>query len=283
VIERDYHPVALEALLEPDYPVAFNAMPPSNVNPDDRFWMLTAPMTRKLTVQGQVGPLFGDDETRFEPINCLIIEADVEGWVPGAGYLPKLSNVRDEADFLEQRLRREQGQSGGRVAHVKRINLHTLSSGVSFRQHVEETLKGGPVWHLVHFAGHSYYDEESKEGSVFFPGAALDDDSGRDIEQVDIDEFAMWLDHTRFVYLSSCRNSEDHIGFDLARHGVPALVSFRWNIEDDKASEYARTFYEALLEEPPSLEQTFMKARHEMHERYRENRIWAALMLILQA
>ena len=278
VIERDYHPLALEALLEPKYPViSFDN------NPDSRFWMLKAPMTRKPTVQGRAGPLFADDETWSKPINCLIIEADVEGWAPGAGHLPKLSNVREEAEFLEQRLHTKKGGPGDRIGLVHRISLDTLPSGTSFRQRVEETLKGSTVWHLVHFAGHSHYDEESKEGSVFFPGAEPDGNSDRPIERVAIDEFAMCLDRTRFLYLSSCRNPEDNVGFDLARHGVPALVCFRWDIEDDKAGEYARTFYESLLEGPPSLERTFVKARHEVHERYRENRIWAAPMLILQA
>jgi hypothetical protein len=127
----------------------------------------------------------------------------------------------------------------------------------------------------VHYAGHSLYAED-KTGYVFFPGEKF-------AEAVKIDVFSQHLRNAqvRFVYLSSCQSSEDDFVFQLANNLVPAILGFRWKIDDNKAKDYALKFYEYLFKHR-SLEQAFLEARRYVHDKYEDNRIWALPLLILQ-
>ncbi len=73
--------------------------------------------------------------------------------------------------------------------------------------------------------------------------------------------------------------------FQLAKNNVPAVMGFRWDIEDDKALEFTKSFYEHLFNDDrslDSLEYAFLEARQEMHSEYESNRIWASPMLVMQ-
>jgi CHAT domain-containing protein len=132
---------------------------------------------------------------------------------------------------------------------------------------------------MVHYAGHSYFDPSTKEGSVFFPGA------GRRIDIVRADKFSAWLRSAdvRFIFLSSCHSSEAGFVFEMARTQIPAIVGFRWDIEDDKAVEYTKMFYRALFGgDDRCLEHAFLKARKGIYENNQLNPIWAAPVLVIQ-
>jgi hypothetical protein len=134
-------------------------------------------------------------------------------------------------------------------------------------------------WHLVHFAGHSYYDEQHKEGYVLLPERL-----STVPQLVDARSFAgFFREVPRFVYLSSCESSGDAFVFELANVGIPAVAGFRWNVAETSAFEYAMCFYRHLLAER-CLEVAFWKARKEIHDHdaTEENLIWASAMLIIQ-
>jgi hypothetical protein len=264
---RDVHPIALEALMVPD-------------EEESGFWMLKSPVIRRLSAEGRRWPLFEDEGTRSGPLNCLIIEADTEGYVPGLKRLKKLENVTEECRWLRSFLAGDEEEKPRfafeRVEHVRAAEL---PAGRSFKQHVKKRLTDGPCWHVVHYGGHSQYDQAEGRGYVFFPG--------RTIAKVDIKEFATWLNRAeaRFVFLSSCHSSEADIAFELAHNRVPAILGFRWDVDDDKAEEHAKIFYTELLGGPCArpLEEALLRARQEMHGRFQSNRIWAAPMMIMQA
>jgi len=239
------------------------------------FWMLEAPVMRRLLDGTDVYPLFTDEKTKNTPINCLIIESPAAGYVDEkVGELRELDNVRKECEWLENFLAgREQIKPTVQFGRVLRIREGI--EGKSFAEHVEETLK--ETWHVVHYAGHSYYDTDQEEGYVFFPGE-------QQIEKLDFEIFAMSLRRTNFVYMSSCHSSKSSIVSELARNLVPAIVGFRWDIEDDRAAEHARVFYTDLFTRSRSIEYAFLKARKEMYKKYKNknDKTWAAAMLILQ-
>ena len=259
-VEKTAHPIILEALFQED---------------ENAYWMLKSPIYRALRVCGEVYPLFEDLETRKKEINCLIIESDV----PEDGYarainksLKKLENVSKESAWLEQYLKDHKGQF--KIGKIKRIN--EIPKGVTFRKHLQNTLEND-VWHLVHYAGHSHYDGKKGEGHVFFPGEDF-------VDAVDIKEFSKWLRDakTGFVYLSSCHSSEEAFAFELAQNRIPAIIGFRWDIDDEMATDHTKKFYEHLFKETRSLEYAFLETRKEMHDHYQDNRIWAAPVLVLQ-
>jgi hypothetical protein len=262
IVEENVHPLALEALF-------------GLCEACDDYWMLHSPIYRTVRkYPGLRAPLFQESSTREEPINCLIIEADTHGEVEinhHSRNLEKLKNLKGECNFLEGYLK----QNGERfkVGRVERIDKDKVGKR-SFADTVADTLKSG-AWHLVHYAGHSYYDSNHNEGFVFFPEKFA--------EKVEISTFGKWLRDAdnRFIYLSSCHSSEEDFVFALASHRVPAIVGFRWDIDDDKAEKYTRSFYMRLFERK-SLEYAFLESRKYMHDNYEENLIWAAPMLVIQ-
>ena len=69
--------------------------------------------------------------------------------------------------------------------------------------------------------------------------------------------------------------------FQLARKNIPAVLGFRWEIDDKKAHEFAIKFYEHLFGDNKLLEYAFLEARKDMYFEYPHDRIWASPMLVM--
>jgi hypothetical protein len=255
VVERNVHDMALEALPVP--------------GSRGRYWMLEAPFCRRLGPAGSGKDLFSGQE-----MNCLIIDASVSGWVTELKvWLDELSSVslecRDLADFLNEL------KSSGKLNIGKVELLRVDDTPGSFATRVKQMLESRS-WDLVHYAGHSYYDEASERGYVFFP----DPDNGS-IEKIDSRRFSDWLRRANLVYFSSCDSGAGAFVFELADRRVSNIIGFRWSINDKYAREYAGEFYERLFERR-SIETAFLAARRCMYEAHEDDPIWAAPLLIEQ-
>lgn len=258
-VEKTAHPIALEALL------------------DDRddYWMLHAPVYRRVQVDGVRSASLEDC-----PLRCLIIQVDTWGTVPGIidqcgqeVVFPRMSNVKKEGLALNRFLNEKTEVHD--VEKVERLGGRRKAT----LDRVEETLTNEGPWPLVHFAGHSHYDNERDTGYVLLSGK-----TGPQL--LTVEDFARYLRRakSRFIYLSSCHSSSADFAFALAKQGVPAIVGFRWDIEDDKAAEHADIFYHQLFEGPRKFEYeyAFLETRKKMYHKWQDNRIWAAAMLIIQ-
>ena len=265
-IEKSVHQAALEALTDPK---------------EENFWMLQVPMYRRLIRSGQGAlqrpVLFRERRRRPESFSALIIESPAEGVVETLTdkkgrplQLDPLENVTPEAAAVEQIL-------GKRASRLKRIGPKDIPVGRKFKDYLQEVLRAEP-WDLVHYAGHSHYDETTGKGHLFFPGEF--------VEELDMEIFNTYLDHakTRFIYLGGCKSSEAGFVFELARLQIPGVLGFRWPINDRVALEFAKKFYESLFETiaPPCLEKAFLSTRCAIRKTHKEDKIWAAAMLILQ-
>jgi hypothetical protein len=266
-IDRSVYPAALEALTEPG---------------EERFWMLQVPMYRRLTRLGQSAldrtVLFHKRAPRGpEPFSALIIESPASGPVENLTdkqgkrlFLKPLENVKEECDAVEAALSK-------RASPLRRIRPEDVPEGSSFKTYVRDVLKEGN-WDLVHYAGHSYYDESSSKGYLLLPGPF--------VEELEVELFNTYLDHarTRFVYLSGCQSSETGFVFEFARLQIPGVLGFRWPIHDQAALDFAKHFYENLFSKSaaPCLERAFTATRCAIREIHKQDKIWAAAMLILQ-
>ena len=260
LVEREIHPLVLEAV-------------PSMESP---FWILEGPVVRSINMLGSEFPLFFDPETREHPVDMLIIEANVQGTVRVGDRdvkLPELKNIGLEADRLAGL---KNGTLQERLGRIRRVPGRPEDLD-HFEDAVESALRDGP-WHVVHYAGHSYYDSASQTGYIFFPGPG-----GLGISPVRSSVFRHWLKtaRVRFVYLSSCQSSADDFVFELAKAGVPAILGFRWVLDDALAASHAKTFYDALFARR-SLEHAFLETRRSLHARDEKDPVWAAPTLILQ-
>ncbi len=257
-VGKTVYPVLLEALFEED---------------EGFFWMLRYPICRQVAVSGEYHQLFMDRSGNPRTINCLIIKSDVHEYVDRFdARFQKLYNIEKEADFLNTFLSKRQKELGiGTVTLLEEPDPGSTFSKTLCRVLSEES------YHLVHYAGHSYYDADAKKGYIILPGEDYP-------EVVDIEELSIWLRKakTQFVFLSSCHSSEEDFVFELASKKIPAILGFRWDIDDERASEYAESFYRHLFHKTNSLEYALLEARKEFYDNNHLDPIWAAPMLVLQ-
>ncbi|MFC1516257.1 CHAT domain-containing protein [Thermodesulfobacteriota bacterium] len=262
MIEKNIHPLILESLIEEE---------------EDTFRMLKSPIYRRLSIPGRTNTLLFGPKNTVPDINCLIIESNL----PEGTYVEKidkefewLENVPVESDWIERYLNGLKEELN--IGEVERINENETPNGITFKEYVLSMLEKNE-WHLVHYAGHSFYDKNNHQAYVFFPKKS-------EIEAISIKMFSKWLRDARtsFIYLSSCRSSEENFVFELAKNQIPVIIGFRWDIEDLSAAEHAKKFYQNLFERTRSLEYAFLETRKEMYERNPENKVWAAPILILQ-
>jgi hypothetical protein len=274
-VSRDLHSAVLEALLEP----AEASRPGWKSERERNFWMLKAPIYRRL-FQGTGSTRSALFQVRNPPVvNCLVVESDVDGIVrtvrDSSGdplSLRSLPNVRQEAEWLAQELPRIVGKS----INVQRVNdEQARAEGLTLRELVMRTLTSGTEWHLIHYAGHCYFDARQAKAYLFFPNHPY-------IDALELGEFSTWLRDARFVYLSGCDSSEEEFVYELATNAVPAAFGFRWKIEDDLAIEFTKSFYKSLFLRTKSLEYALLEARREMRSLFKERRVWAAPLLMMQ-
>jgi hypothetical protein len=278
-VPRDYYPALWEALTDPTAPT--DKLWNQGKRPEREFWMFRDPIYRRL-FSGNGGRRFPLFQGVQGVPNCLIIESDVNGVVGDLNdesgsrlTLRSLKNVPLEAEWLRTQLPLLSPPNS--LGQIKVLNgSEARKTGVSLKELVKKTLEGGTEWDLVHYAGHCHYDAAQQKGFLFFPGERL-------IEALDIREFGTWLRHARFVYLSGCDSSGDDFVFELASNSVPAALGFRWKIEDQLAQEFTKSFYTSLFAKTRSLEYAFFEARKESRKQFKDKRIWAAPILVMQS
>ncbi len=161
----------------------------------------------------------------------------VLGMVSSPSDLPKLDTTR-ERQRVEEALK--QLTANGRVEL-------TWLEGQTWRD-LREAMWSGP-WHVFHFVGHGEFDSNSDAGLLIFT-----DDDGRS-QRLTANQLARLLnDHEslRLVVLNSCDGARagdadvfSSSAATLVRRGIPAVVAMQYEITDDAAIEFARTFYRA--------------------------------------
>jgi outer membrane protein assembly factor BamD (BamD/ComL family) len=132
------------------------------------------------------------------------------------------------------------------------VELEWLS-GQTWRD-LQRAMRGGP-WHIFHFIGHGGFDPHTDEGLI-----VLLDDSGLryDLHATELGRLLANHRSLRLVLLNSCegaRGSERDIFSStaaiLVRRGIPAVLAMQYEITDQAAIEFARTFYEAVADGLP--------------------------------
>ena len=154
--------------------------------------------------------------------------------------LPAL-DVEDERRNLETALKNQLA--------TDRIKIHWLNEPTWER--IQDTLLS-ESWHVVHFIGHSDFDETNDEGIL-----ALVDGNGRP-SHVEASRFADLLSEAtpmpRLVVLNSCtggfsgtRDMFAGSAAALVRSGVMAVAAMQFEITDVGAIAFSRGFYAALV------------------------------------
>jgi hypothetical protein len=150
---------------------------------------------------------------------------------------------------------------------------------------LQKEMRKGP-WHVFHFIGHGSFDESHGEGFI-----ALANEAGN-TNFVDATTLSMFLaDHQpmRLVVLNSCKGTRasttnlfSSTAAVLVRRGIPAVVSMQYEISDEAALLFSRTFYEALAREMP-VEAAVTDARKIMWAELKHNTEWGTPVLHLRS
>ena len=107
-------------------------------------------------------------------------------------------------------------------------------------------------WHIFHFIGHGGFDAVHREGLI-----VLADEQGKSHRLSATDLGRLLGDHEplRLAVLNSCDSARadrldvfSSTATTLVRRGTPAVVAMQYEITDDAAIEFSRSFYEAVAD-----------------------------------
>src|SRR5215217_7422133 len=180
-----------------------------------------------------------------EPVEQLAVSPPLKilGMVASPSDLAPL-DVEHEKRRVEEAIKDLQTQG--------RVELTWLEGQTS--RDLQRAMIRGP-WHVFHFIGHGDFDPETEEGLIAF---ANEEGYARLLPAEDL---ALLLkDHwdLRLVLLNSCegaRGSESDAfsstAATLVRPGIPAVLANQYEITDEAAIEFSRTFYQAVADGLP--------------------------------
>jgi hypothetical protein len=207
-------------------------------------------------------------------------------WSSLKGTLPTLPHVKKEVETL-RRLVRARSRTDKAGHPQPRVEVEVLSPrvGKPLAEIVECRLKDRTRhYDIVHFAGHALFARslmpQDRRGYLVFSG-----EPGGRPRAVPIATVAEWLNESgvQLVYLSCCRSSSAAAATELAARNVPLTIGFNWDLDDEKALEFARDFYTELLDGQFQVCKAFGKARRNLHGTFDgSDPIWASPVLIAQ-
>ena len=161
-----------------------------------------------------------------------------------------LAMVASPSDYPALDVEREKGRLDRAIARLKGRGIVELTwlDGQT-PQDLMDALQQ-PPWHVFHFIGHGGFDADRGEGVIVFA-----DDTGvsRRVAGTDLGRLLGDHDPLRLAVLNSCdsaRGDEADVfsstAAALVRRGTPAVVAMQYEITDEAAIEFSRSFYHAI-------------------------------------
>jgi CHAT domain-containing protein/ActR/RegA family two-component response regulator len=197
--------------------------------------------------------------------------------------LPPIKGVDMEVAELAKSLR----------AHSDLVEIQLISTEEATHDRVKEEIgKWNP--HVLHYAGHGYYDPQSPEESCLFFWPQENKDGM--VITMKSQELKTLLEDSdiRLVYLSCCSGAttgekagllhDDFLGLaDAVVHGgVPTVLGYRWPVKDRWAPKLACAFYKSLLQQGhPAV--ALWQARRELAGMDKNNMTWLSPIMVHQA
>jgi CHAT domain len=199
--------------------------------------------------------------------------------------LSALQHLDREIDVLK-RLEWRSKAASKRTESLSEIRLKVLSAGVrrrSLADILERELAENPDrYDVLHFAGHALFAGSNRvcdeRGYLIFSGNPFP-------TAVPIGTVAGWLANTsiKLVYLSCCRSSASQVAVEFAKQQVPMTIGFSWDLDDEKAVDFANQFYTELQKAQLNVCSAFCRARQKLHQWHDgADPIWASPVLVAQ-
>lgn len=246
------------------------------------YLIFCAPVFRQLADGAAKTEGLFDEEGEPHDLRILVIDAgnNVELEFPAGGKKQKLDFSGQEACMIKS-FHRKEWHPGRRVnvevVDVKKIKVEDKQSlWTEIRKRLRKK-----TFDIVHFIGHSdlLRDGQTSDLSFLLPTAGK-------FELVTKFEFSRALkeERVKLLFLNSCYSANKDSIFEMAKQGIPAVLGFRWAIDDQEAMNFAKIFYEKLCS-PCNVRDLPIIFSETCKTYYgdRSNTImWAAPMLVVQ-
>jgi Flp pilus assembly protein TadD len=169
---------------------------------------------------------------------------------PPLRILVMMADPRDP-DLAEIDFHKERQRISEAIKSLKNEGLVEVQwvSGQTSRDLLRASWEG--PWHIFHFIGHGGFDPRAEEGVLVF----CDEEGGPEL--LEARRLARILDKMSclgLVFLNCCegaRASENDVfsstAATLTQRNIPAVLAMQYEITDDAAIEFSRTFYETIL------------------------------------
>jgi CheY-like chemotaxis protein len=267
---RDFLRVPLEFLFD-------------SVSEGGEYLVLRHPLMRSITgvrvKRKPLSPTFFNDLWRKDSeLRILLVASNTRPPTPGADEEVKILGNSLKTMFEERGIT---------------VQVTTLSTRRATLETVREELKKCK-YHILHYAGHGIYDKKSPERSYL----SFWEKQNRqgDVKRMPVSELQMLLRDSdlRFAYLSCCLGTrtgeparlldDDFLGVadGIICAGVPAVLGFRWPVNDYGARDLALAFYESLASQG-QIDVALLDARCQIAAQDRDDMGWISPILIMQA
>ena len=276
-----FHTRVIFAVGEEQYEIPLEAVLPPVATPCHP-WMIHAPLWRNIPGQSAPNtPLF-DGPPRLR--RCLIVGANTSGFcddivVGGRSLeLGKLSHIKSECDAVEALFNEAKDALGFDDPKVVGTDPTKPLGKNDF-----QSLLQNEQWDVIHFAGHAYHSPTAdSEGAAAGAQHACLFVGGPDHpEAVEMNTIAPSLrETTSLLYLSGCQTANAGFAIAAAQCGVPAVLGFRWKVQDKPAEQHARLFYHQLFR-AKAIEKAFRNTRRGMRLLNHTDNAWASGMLVM--
>jgi CHAT domain-containing protein len=240
----------------------------------DQWYALQAPILRQYQGSDDPKPLFRDEASRSQRVDCLLVAADPRG--NRETNVAALDHVPLEIAQIAQALRaaRRAGANVGLVVTL-RLGRHP---GKTATERLGEVL-ARRRWRLVHFAGHSHVHLDAAgqlQGSLVLSAAQR--------EEIDFSDFVAYLPGAQFLFASSCGSADQAFLQRAMQEAIPAVLGYLWPVDDAEARSLAVHFYRALFTPGgaayQSLGRALAQARSRMFRLQAVGAIWASAVLL---
>jgi hypothetical protein len=276
-----HHTRVIFAVGKEQYEIALEAVFPPFRTPCHP-WMIHAPVLRNIRGQSASNtPLF-DGPPRLR--RCLIVGANTSGFcddivVGGRSLeLGTLSHIKSECDAVEALFKDAKDALGFDDPKVVGTDPTKPLGKNDFQSLLQDE-----QWDVIHFAGHAYHSPtaDREDASPGPQHACLFVGAPDHPEAVEMNTIAPSLrETTSLLYLSGCKTANAGFAVAAAQYGVPAVLGFRWKVQDKPAEQHARLFYHQLFREK-AIDKAFRNTRRGMRLLNRKDNAWASGMLVM--
>ena len=161
-----------------------------------------------------------------------------------------LAMIASPSDYPALDVERERGRLERAIGKLQERGLVELTWLDGQTPHDLLDALQHPPWHVFHFIGHGGFDPDVGQGVIVF---ADDTGTSRRVASTDLGRLLGDHEPLRLAVLNSCDSARgdaadvfSSTAATLVRRGTPAVVAMQYEITDEAAIEFSRSFYNAI-------------------------------------